>query len=149
MNKYLEKPKYHILMAMLTYLVICLVAFSCQAGEVDTSRAVIHHTASHDVSASTIDQWHKARGWDGIGYHYVIRSNGDIETGRDITKQGAHAKRRNNYVGIALTGYDTFTPEQVEALKVLLKTLEVSRIERHHEECPGVGLDIEKIRGKL
>jgi len=108
--------------------------------EVDTTKAVIHHTASHDVSVKEIDIWHKARGWDCIGYNFLIRANGHIETGRSLKKKGAHAKGRNHYVGIALTGYDEFTPEQIDSLKKLLKKLGVKKIERHHRDCPGKGI---------
>lgn len=135
-------------MQKLTELVlICLLFFTTVAqAEVDTSRAVIHHSASSDVSASTINQWHKQRGWDGIGYHFVIRSNGTIEKGRPLTKVGAHAKGRNHYIGICLTGYNTFTKAQIKSLITLLNDLDVKQIERHHEECPGKGLDLNYIR---
>ena len=117
--------------------------------DVDTSKAVIHHTASHDVSADTINDWHKERGWDGIGYHFVIRQNGQVETGRSLKKYGAHALGRNNYIGIVLTGYDNFTQAQLNSLVNLLKQLGVKNIERHHEECPGQGLDVESIQKEL
>ena len=31
-----------------------------------------------EVTASGIHDWHKARGWDGIGYHWVFGRGGDI-----------------------------------------------------------------------
>jgi N-acetyl-anhydromuramyl-L-alanine amidase AmpD len=123
---------------------LALSSCSLIASEVDLKSAVIHHTASADVSANTIREWHVLeRGWDDIGYHFVIRESGQIEKGRPITKKGAHAYGRNNFIGIALTGYDTFTPEQVRSLKRLLKELGIKHIERHHENCPGKGLDSE------
>ena len=36
-----------------------------------------------DVRAEEIRHWHKAKGWDDIGYHYVIDIDGTIEAGRD------------------------------------------------------------------
>lgn len=134
----------------IAWLILFLLAFLCitregAGSEVDTSKAVIHHTASHDVSAETIDQWHKERGWDGIGYHFVIRANGNIEAGRSLYKQGAHAKGRNNWVGIVLTGYDDFTNAQRTSLKNLIAQLKISHIEAHHEQCPGVGLNLEEL----
>lgn len=124
---------------------------SCHADiqEMDLTKAVIHHTASGDVSAETIDRWHKQRGWDGIGYHYIIRKDGTVEKGRGLHKAGAHAKGRNHYIGIALTGNEVFSPEQLRELVVLLKQLEVRNIFRHHERCPGKGLDVEKIQEGL
>ena len=60
-------------------LLIVLVVFICLCVRLcygDTgillNKAVIHHTASHEVSAKTIDEWHKARGWKGIGYNFGI-----------------------------------------------------------------------------
>jgi len=129
-----------VLLIVLPLLIYFLTNESCYAQPIDKSKAVIHHTASHDVSAAEIDRWHKARGWDGIGYHFLIRENGDIEYGRPLNKEGAHSVGRNHYVGIALCGYDTFTDAQKESLEWLLKDLGVQEIEPHHEKCPGPGL---------
>jgi len=118
-------------------------------GIVDTTQAVIHHTESGDVSADEIDRWHKERGWDGIGYHFVIRKNGTIELGRSLNKLGAHAKGRNNFVGIVLTGRRGFTQKQKQALEKLLLQLKVQHIERHHENCPGSGIYVEQIDERL
>lgn len=120
-------------------------------GPLDTSRAVIHHTAGSkesdkDLSVEEIDRIHKERGWDGCGYHFVIRKDGTVEDGRPLSKLGAHAKGRNNYIGIALTGYDNFTVQQMNSLIVLLTDLDVKQIEKHHEECPGPGVDLEHIQ---
>ena len=136
-----------IISILLIGILLCQGLFvnSASASEVDTAKAVIHHTASGDVSAATIDEWHKARGWDGIGYHFIIRASGKVEKGRSITKKGAHAKGRNHWVGIALTGYDTFTMAQIDALKKLLSRLRITKIERHHENCPGPGIDMDSL----
>ena len=147
----LEKDKrslvgYAVISVCLTVLISVLVGLafiqSVHAGtkQIDTTKAVIHHTDSHDVSAAEIDRWHKEFGWDGIGYHFVIRAGGQIERGRSLDKTGAHAKGRNDRIGIALTGRDTFTVAQTESLAKLLRDLGVKEIERHHEECPGPGL---------
>jgi hypothetical protein len=34
--------------------------------------------------ANDIDNWHRDRGFEGIGYHYVIDLDGTIELGRDL-----------------------------------------------------------------
>lgn len=136
-------------------ILIGLIVKRCDAGEIDLTKAVIHHTASHDVSAATIDRWHKERtyidkngkrrNWDGIGYHFVIRENGTIERGRSLNKRGAHAKGRNDRIGIVLTGYDKFSSLQKNALKRLLADLGIQNIEPHHERCPGEGLKLKEI----
>ena len=110
----------------------------------DWKGVVIHHSTSPEwTTVEDIDRWHKERGWDGIGYHYVIYPDGSIHEGRSIDKVGAHAKGRNTtYIGVCLIGYDDFTPAQIKALKNLIKELGL-KVERHHEECPGKGIDIE------
>lgn len=140
----MTKPESIGLVILITLMIVCLIP-RAEAGEIDLTKAVIHHTASPDVSAKTIDGWHKARGWDGIGYHFVIRENGRIEGGRSLKKKGAHARTgkpysRNHYVGIVLTGRDGwFTKKQTSSLLKLLSKLGIKHIERHHEECPGNG----------
>ena len=120
------------------------------AGEVDTTHAVIHHTASKDVSIDVIRKYHvETKGFDDVGYHFLIRTDGTVEKGRRINKIGAHAKGRNHYVGIALTGYDKFTLLQKASLLKLLKRLKVTHVEPHHEKCPGKGIDIEKLNRLL
>jgi len=146
-----QKDINYVSLSALIFLLALFVFFALFnslsfSAEIDLTKAVIHHTASNDVSAAEIDKWHKQRGWNGIGYHFVIRKNGKIEEGRSIQKIGAHAKGRNHYIGIALTGYDTFTNEQIISLTKLLEQLEIKHIETHHEKCPGKGLCLEKIR---
>ena len=73
-----------------------------------TDRIVIHCSATSpvlDVGRAEIDQWHKARGWAGIGYHFVIRREGALEHGREATKVGAHARGHNTRsIGVCLIG---------------------------------------------
>ena len=73
-----------------------------------TDRIVIHCSATspvRDVGRAEIDQWHKARGWAGIGYHFVIRRDGALEHGREATKVGAHARGHNTRsIGVCLIG---------------------------------------------
>jgi len=88
--------------------------------------------------------------WWGIGYHFVIRADGNIEEGRPLSMRGAHARgSRNGKVGVALTGRDDFTPAQITSLKKLLTKLKTTVIERHSNTCPGSGLDVSAIAKKL
>ena len=129
----------------LATIILTIVVIMANAEEMDLTRAVIHHSASHDVSAKTINERHIERGFDENGYHFLIRMDGSIEKGRNLAKKGAHAKGRNNLVGICLTGYDHFTTAQIESLRGLLKRLGIVKIEPHHQECPGKGLNLENI----
>ena len=43
---------------------------------------IIHCTATpagREVSRAEVDRWHRQRGWNGIGYHYLIHLDGSIE----------------------------------------------------------------------
>ena len=83
-------------------------------------------------SARQIDTWHRNLGWDGIGYHYVIRRDGTIEKGRPETVKGAHCKGHNTHsIGVCYEGgldasgkaADTRTAAQRESLRSLVKEL--------------------------
>jgi len=102
----------------------------------EIDKIIIHCSATkegQEISAATIDEWHKARGWRSIGYHYVIGLDGMIEYGRPITETGAHVKNHNKgsigicYIGgldsVTKTAKDTRTPEQIATLLELLRVL--------------------------
>lgn len=83
-------------------------------------------------SAKQIDRWHRQLGWNGIGYHYVIRRNGMVERGRPETVVGAHCRGHNLHsIGVCYEGgldaggkpCDTRTEAQKQSLLQLLKEL--------------------------
>lgn len=84
--------------------------------------------ASMDIGVEEIDQWHRQRGWVGIGYHYVIRRDGTVEEGRPVELPGAHVRGHNKYtIGICLVGGKggfNFTIAQMDALRILKIQLE-------------------------
>lgn len=93
----------------------------------ELKKVIIHCSAtpkSREVSVKEIRKWHKERGFDDIGYHYVIHQDGTIERGRDIRKVGAHCLGQNTHsVGVCYIGgldsgeaADTMTPKQEKAL---------------------------------
>ena len=100
---------------------------------------IIHCSAvrpDQQSSAAQIDSWHKDRGFKGIGYHYVIRRNGEIEPGRPEWMIGAHChvkgQNHNKYsIGVCYEGgldirgqpADTRTAEQKAAMRQLLEDL--------------------------
>ena len=98
-------------------------------------RIIIHCSATNpeqDFCAADIDNWHKARGWSGIGYHYVIKLDGTIEKGRDVSKAGAHAFGYNKRsIGVCYIGgvdmdgkpSDTRTEEQKRAMDIFIQML--------------------------
>ena len=102
------------------------------------NQIIVHCSAtppSMIVGADDIKQWHTAKGWSDIGYHYVIRRNGEIEKGRDVTRAGAHAKSHNDEsIGICLIGGidengkadDNYRIIQYQSLKTLIHILEIT-----------------------
>ncbi len=77
---------------------------------------VIHHSASTSGGARRFDREHKDRGWDGLGYHFVIGNgtetpSGRVEVGQRWREQkhGAHCKTPDAFynqhgIGICLVG---------------------------------------------
>src|SRR5205085_5735399 len=113
----------------------------------------------------------RAKGWDELGYHFVIGNgtgsrDGQIEVGSRWPKQkwGAHAKtpdqQFNNYgIGICLVGnfdVDRPSPAQVRSLSrlvaFLMKTYNIpaSHVIGHGEtkptDCPGRNMSVAQIR---
>ena len=72
------------------------------------NQIVVHYTATpHDreVTVKEIDQWHRARGFNKIGYHYVIYLDGSIHQGRKESEVGAHVLKHNqNSIGVCYVG---------------------------------------------
>ena len=100
------------------------------------SKIIIHCADTpegRNDKAADIDRWHKAQGWQCIGYHYVIDLDGTIEPARDLEKAGAHCTGHNaNSIGIVYIGgrckdagtpKDTRTDAQKASLVLLLKYL--------------------------
>ena len=78
---------------------------------------------THDIGAKEIHEMHLGFGWDGIGYHKVIKKNGLIENGRPEFWKGAHAKGINDKsLGVCLIGKTEFTKKQFTSLKLIIKT---------------------------
>ena len=71
-----------------------------------TDYIILHHSgvkARH--TAKDIHQWHKNKGWAGIGYHYFIDKEGNIFECRPRDTVGAHAKGYNeNSIGVCFEG---------------------------------------------
>lgn len=102
----------------------------------EINRIILHCSATpegKDFTVADIDRWHKARGWQGIGYHYVVYRDGSVHNGRDIAVAGAHTSGYNkNSIGVCYIGgvdadgktpKDTRTAEQRVALRELVERL--------------------------
>lgn len=105
------------------------------AARKSTDFIAVHCSASMpdpETDWRTIDRWHRQRGFVMIGYHFVIRTSGQVQPGRPIDTIGAHVEGFNaNSIGICMVGgvnkankpTNNFTVEQFEALKTLVGTL--------------------------
>ena len=79
---------------------------------------------NQNLSAIDIHKMHLDFGWDGIGYHKIIKRSGKIENGRPEYWVGAHVKGKNNIsLGVCLIGKDNFTKSQLMSLERILKKL--------------------------
>jgi N-acetylmuramoyl-L-alanine amidase len=140
----------------ITLLMVAMVNISVAGANRDWTGIVVHHSESgQKTTVADINQWHLENGWSGIGYNFVIEWDGSIKKGRPLSKVGAHAKsgksysRNSTHIGICLVGRDTFTKAQLKSLKGLVRNLnamfDIKSVERHHEECPGAGVDVDSL----
>lgn len=138
------------------------------------TRIVVHHTAyfvTDVVKAlktnkasweAAVDHIRKAqdfhkrvRGWNDVGYHYMIDWKGRIFQGRPVDRLGAHTEGNNTgSIGVVLLGdfsRQRPTLQQVASLKTLLRWLiavhgiSPKSIQGHHQYkytlCPGKFFD--------
>lgn len=97
-----------------------------------TEGIIVHCSATQNkqtIDADTIDAMHRKRGFIGIGYHFVILTDGTVQEGRPVNSVGAHAKGYNSStIGICLIGgidkdgksCMNFTAQQFESLDLLI-----------------------------
>lgn len=140
------------------------------------SYIVVHHSATEEGNALTIDRSHARRGFDnGLGYHFLIDNGtlgkeiGQIEVGPRWIKQadGAHcnaAGMNENGIGICLIGNfsEINVPErQLDSLVFLVQALRshygipLDHVIRHRDvpgkntECPGIHFPWEEFKRRL
>lgn len=99
------------------------------------TKIIVHCSAtkaSQRVTVADIDKWHKQRGFDRIGYHFVVYQDGTVHLGRESEVAGAHVTGHNaNSIGVCYIGgldetgkaADTRTDAQKRALIELLTEL--------------------------
>ena len=128
-------------------------------------KIILHCAATpegKDFTIKDIRNWHLARGFSDIGYHFVIYRDGSVHRGRAIDFAGAHTTGQNKHsIGICYIGgcaadgktpKDTRTPEQRFALFKLVYELmqqyniPVSKVFGHREfankACPSFDMSV-------
>ena len=133
---------------------------------------VIHHSATDFGGARRFDRAHRERGFDELGYHFVIgngtdTADGQVEVGPRwrVQKYGAHCRSPQDYynehgIGVCLVGNfdeDRPTAAQMDSLKKLVrhlsKTYDIppNKIYSHGgvtgmTHCPGKNFDLKALR---
>jgi len=90
-------------------------------------------TSNH--TAEIVEEWHKSKGWKGIGYHWVIEKDRIVQ-GRPEHVAGAHTIGRNGKsIGVLVMGnFDVTLPTKTQ--ETLFKTLYLDIKKRHETEFP-------------
>lgn len=118
---------------------------------------VIHCSATRadvPLSPRQLEEMHRQRRFDGCGYHYYVRRDGEICTMRPVDRPGAHAKGYNRHsIGVCYEGgldeqgrpADTRTELQKRSLRVLVRVLamdfQTRRIVGHRDLSPDLDGD--------
>jgi hypothetical protein len=128
----------------------------------NVKKIFLHCSASPWGNALVFEKWHLARGWSGIGYHFVVLNgrsfedveywpflDGAVQPGRaldddpifEANEVGAHVAGRNlESIGICMVGKKEFTRNQLQATKELILylvkhfNLRISDVLGHYED---------------
>ena len=133
---------------------------------------IIHHSAAAVGEPVGIDRDHQSRGWEGIGYHFVIGNDRPMPIGSvqwtfrwNLQRHGAHVKVgtiNQEGIGICLIGNYDEEPEPrlqlqraAELCALLIEeipSLSVENILGHGEvtgtntNCPGANISMDQFR---
>lgn len=116
---------------------------------------VVHCSDTDDkieLNAKDIHKMHLDFGWDGVGYHKIIRRDGRLDNCRPDFWIGAHVKSINHIsLGVCLIGRNNFTTKQMNCLfKVILdwkklcpnaKVLGHRDVVKTHKTCPNFNVE--------
>ncbi len=136
---------------------------------------IIHHSATDEGSSLYFDKYHQSKGWEGIGYHFVIgngtkgKQDGQIEDSPRWIKQenGSHCRASDmneKAIGICLVG--NFNKERVSEKQMASLVYLVNLLRRNYRipvrnilghgqvrgaktECPGKKFPWEELKSRL
>lgn len=82
------------------------LTFGSLTRRTQTTGIILHHPLWYICSIEDIHRSHRGNGWSGVGYHYLVRKNGEVWEGRPHATIGAHAGPQNNShtIGICFEG---------------------------------------------
>lgn len=123
---------------------------------------VLHNSGvTVEQSVEIIHNYHKNKGWAGIGYQYYVRKDGKVYKGRPESMAGAHCVGVNDIsIGICAEGNfkeETMKEVQKQAIIELVKDVKtrynIQWIRGHKEmtatSCPGTNFPIEEIKKEV
>lgn len=125
-----------------------------------TRRIILHHSEAKKCSVYDIDRWHRENGWAGIGYHYLVRKDGKVYTGRPSWALGAHTLGHNEgSIGVCFEGNfmvenmdETQIKAGAELVNYLVKLHGLTKekdVYKHKDfnatDCPGKNFPFDKI----
>ena len=124
---------------------------------------IVLHNSGVSVlqSIEVIHNYHKNKGWAGIGYHYYVRKDGSVYRGRPENMAGAHCPGVNSTsIGICAEGNfneETMSDVQKQAIIELVKDIKsrynIKWIKGHREilatSCPGANFPLEEIKNEV
>jgi peptidoglycan hydrolase-like protein with peptidoglycan-binding domain len=135
------------------------LTFGFMAKRDETNLLVLHHSGtSTRQTVKQIHEFHKnTNKWSGIGYHFYVRTNGEIWQGRPLEYVGAHAFGFNDKsIGICFEGnfeVEKMSMEQKESGKWLVAYIKglypIEKVVGHRDlmatVCPGKNFPFDEI----
>lgn len=112
-------------------------------------------------SIEVIHNYHKNKGWAGIGYQYYVRKDGSVYRGRPENMAGAHCPGVNSTsIGICAEGNfneEIMSEVQKQSIIELVKDIKsrynIKWIKGHREilatSCPGANFPLEEIKNAV
>ena len=133
--------------------------FNSNYNKMQEVEGIVLHNSGVTVlqSVETIHNYHKNKGWAGIGYHYYVRKDGSVYRGRPESMAGAHCPSVNSTsIGICAEGNfneENMTDVQKQAIIDLIKDIKsrynIKWIKGHREilatSCPGTNFPLGEI----
>lgn len=118
---------------------------------------ILHHIGCEYATPEQIHQWHRAKGWAGIGYNFYVRKDGTIYRCRPMEYVPAHCSGYNTRsIGVAFEGnyeYEWMNDTQINAGKEIVSYLKnaynINNVGKHKDynatDCPGTNFPFEEI----
>lgn len=126
-------------------------------------KVILHCSATEDypfgvgdfdrIGYDEINSLHIAKGFNGCGYHFIVKRSGLIQSGRNPRIIGAHCKGHNtNSLGVCWVGSRYPTEQQIDSLCELYKMIKTTydigffdwypHYQFANKLCPGFSIEL-------